>query len=121
MANKKTKLSPRLVRNFEQIQELQKCQTDSEIRRILQNSSPDFIACLVECICNVLSGQISIKRGQKTKLSKFKDHYRIIAQQRNQIKAKKVLNQKGCGIFLPLILSPLISVAASAIANELTK
>src|SRR3569832_1058057 len=82
-------------------------------KHLLTNSSKDLVCCICEICNNILSGNIPLKSPYKKRLSRFKHVLRFLAKRKvNLDKKKKVLVQKGGGIFLPLLLSPLLSIAS---------
>lgn len=81
-------------------------------RMILENGNLELIKAIVECIENVLKGNISIEESSFKKLKKYKGVLRKVSKSPNKLsQKKKVIIQKG-GAFLPALLIPVISVLA---------
>lgn len=112
-------MTKRLERNFDFIKILCKNKKKNLRRAILENADPDLILCLCECCDNLLKGNVPINSEQKQKLSKHKNHIRNLANRKNTIKEKRnILIQQGG--FLPLLLTPILSIAGSLIADAIT-
>lgn len=79
-------------------------------KAILEQSDKSLIFAVCEICDNLLAGNIPLTTAQKTKLKKYRAHFRRLAQRGEgwQVK-KKYLTQKG-GAFLPLLLSAVASV-----------
>lgn len=81
-------------------------------RMILETGNLQLIKAIVECIENVLKGNIPIEESSLKKLKKHKSALRAVLKSPNKLsKKKKVIVQKG-GAFLPALLLPVISVLA---------
>lgn len=81
-------------------------------RMILENGNLQLIKAIVECIENVLKGNIPIKEACFKKLKNHKSALRAVSKAPNKLShKKKVIIQKG-GAFLPALLLPVISVLA---------
>lgn len=81
-------------------------------RMILENGNLQLIKAIVECIENVLKGNIPIEESCFKKLKKHKSALRAISKSPNKLsQKKKVIIQKGGG-FLPALLLPVITVLA---------
>ena len=79
-------------------------------KAILHHSDKSLVFALCEICDNLLEGNIPLTPTQKTKLKKYRTHFRRLAHKGEgwQVK-KKYLTQKG-GAFLPLLLSAVASV-----------
>lgn len=81
-------------------------------RMILENGNLQLIKAIVECIENVLKGNIPIEEGSFRKLKKHRAALRAVSKSPNKLShKKKVIIQKG-GAFLPALLLPVITVLA---------
>lgn len=81
-------------------------------RTILENGSLQLIKAIVECIENVLKGNIPIQEKTFKALKKHKNTLRAVSKAPNKLsQKKKVIIQKG-GAFLPSLLIPVITVLA---------
>lgn len=92
---------------------------------LLRTADEQLVKCICECALNVLKGVVGLKPGIKNRLKKHKSVLRqlaagSIASQRGAGRAtyrkkyswkakKRLMLQKGCGVFLPLLLAPIIS------------
>lgn len=108
----------RLKRNLDFVKVLckaNKCQREG----ICKGADRDLILCICECADNILRGNIPIKGTIKRKLSKHKKHLRELSDRKTKLKAKKqILVQHGG--FLPLLLTPILSVAGSLLADVIS-
>lgn len=87
-------------------------------KKILKSANPKLISSIVECVYNILEGNVNLSATEKKKLSKHKKILRnIVKFKRNPTERKKIINQSG-GSFLPALLLPIIS---SLITSAFTK
>lgn len=115
------RLSKRLLRNLNVIKVLAKCKDPVVQRKILENADDDLIACLVECVVNVLQQKVYISKDLTKKLSKHASEIRKIGKTRSRRTAKKILVQEGGGVFLPLLLGPVLTAATSVLSGLISK
>lgn len=85
----------------------------SERKTILKKSNFGLIKSIVECIENVLGGNVKLDKNRVKKLKKYKSQLRKIhTSGRKWTSKKKVIIQTG-GAFLPALLVPIISALAT--------
>lgn len=85
------------------------CAKPSLRKKILKSANTKLISSIVECVYNILAGNVNISSKEKKKLLKHKKILRnIVKFKRNPTKRKKIINQSG-GSFLPALLLPIIS------------
>lgn len=85
----------------------------AERKSILKKSNFGLIKSIVECIENVLDGNVKLDKKRIKKLKKYKAQLRkIYASGRKWTSKKKVIIQTGGG-FLPALLVPIISALAA--------
>lgn len=78
-------------------------------QKILKKADFALIKAIVECVLNVLNGNIHIESGRMKKLKKYKNTLRkLSAPGKNWSLKKKVIVQSG-GSFLPLLLTPIVT------------
>ena len=77
-------------------------------KRVLSLADNSLIHCLCECSLNVIKGHVPMNVAQKTRLRRFRQHLRKLADKKISIKRKKVVLQKGG--FLGALLAPIASV-----------
>lgn len=88
-------------------------------RMILENGNLQLIKAIVECIENVLKGNIPIEESSLKKLKKHKSALGAVSKSPNKLSKKKnVIIQKG-GAFLPALLVPVITVLAEKLLQKL--
>lgn len=84
-----------------------------ERKTILKKSNFGLIKSIVECIENVLDGNVKLDKNRVKKLKKYKSQLRkIYTSGRKWTSKKKVIIQTG-GAFLPALLVPIISALAT--------
>lgn len=81
-------------------------------RELLEKANLQFIKSIVECIENVMRGNIQLKRECKEKLKKYKTILRKIFNSANKLKVKKEIIVQNGGAFLPALLAPVITILA---------
>lgn len=112
------------------------CHASKEQQRaLLRTADESLVKCICECAVNVLHGVVQLKKGVKNRLKKYKNVLRQLAPQPVTVKTrqsgggvgrnsgaaerkrrkfnwrakKRLMMQKGCGAFLPLLLAPIVS------------
>lgn len=85
----------------------------AERKKILQKSNFGLIKSIVECIENVLDGNVKLDKNRLKKLKRYKNQLRgIYKSGKKWTSKKKVIIQTG-GAFLPALLLPVISALAT--------
>lgn len=102
------------IHELEVLKSCKKCQRDE----FLKKSSPDLIKCICEVCLNILNGNIPLTSEQKKKLESHRNFMRFLVKN----KGKNFTTQKRAAIvqkggFLPLILGPLLTIAASLLTK----
>lgn len=88
---------------------------------IINNAEKDLIVCICDCSHNFLTGNIPFTEQEIKKLSRYQNLVRYLAKKnRGGLKEKKQLIVQNGG-FLPLLLTPILSVAASLLAEAIKK
>lgn len=82
----------------------------------VKNLSDNDVLCLVEAICNILSGTVKLSKINKTALKPHVRELREISRIRSIPLAKRALIQTGSGFIAPLI-PIIISLASSLISH----
>ena len=80
---------------------------------LIDLASSHELKAIIECIVNILRGNVSLNDRKKKKLSRFKNIMRQVALKSNPIKKKKrILQQKGgfLGALIPIALSAIGSL-----------
>lgn len=86
--------------------------TPRKRRDLLEKANLQFIKSIVECVENVMRGNIQLKRECKDKLKKYKAILRKIFNSGNKLKVKKEIIVQNGGAFLPALLAPVITILA---------
>lgn len=81
-------------------------------KQILEKANLALIKSIVECIENVLKGNISLNKQCKEKLKKYKSILRKIFNAEKKLSTKKKIIVQNGGGFLPALLAPVITVLA---------
>lgn len=92
--------------------------TPRKRRDLLEKANLQFIKSIVECIENVMSGNIQLKRECKQKLKKYQAILRKIFNSENKLKKKKEIIVQNGGAFLPALLVPVISILADRLLRR---
>lgn len=86
--------------------------TPRKRRELLEKANLKFIKSIVECVENVMKGNIQLKKECKVKLKKYKTILRKIFNSQNKLKVKKEIIVQNGGAFLPALLAPVITILA---------
>lgn len=92
-----------------------------ERRKLLQVANLMLIRSIVECVQNVLKGNIQLKKCSIDKLRTHKKILRKIRSQGNKLKQKKKIIIQHGGSFLPILLAPVIGVIAEKFFEKISK
>ncbi len=85
-------------------------------RAIIGEADRDLVACMCECSHNILNGNVPLTSAQKTKLARYKEDLRAIADKSTRQEDKKEILQKGG--FLPALLAPLLAPVIAPLASK---
>lgn len=86
--------------------------TPKKRRKLLEAANLELIKSIVECIENVLKGNVQLKKKCVEKLKRYKTTLHKIFNTTNKLShKKKVIVQSGGG-FIPVLLASLIPVLA---------
>lgn len=88
------------------------CAKPGEREKLLKKANTKLIKSIVECIENVLKGNIHLKKENTKKLQKHKSVLRKIYNSDNKLRDKKQLIIQNGGGFLPVLLAPVIAALA---------
>lgn len=89
---------------------------------LLKNSPIEFIKCICEVCHNLLIGNIPVDNKQKKQLYRQRHILRFLASKKNKslvVKKRKLIQQGGA--LLPLLLPPLLTIAAELLPNLFAK
>lgn len=109
----------RLIRNFENLKVLRSA-GPVERKHILLTARGDLIHCLIDCIHNVLNGNIELTHSQREQLKKSRGILRELVRKKVPLyKKRQIFVQKGG--FLSALLGPIIGIASSALSGLLSR
>lgn len=106
----------RLHRNITLLDVLSKT-TKAQRDALINTATNDQLQCICDCAINILNENIPLTDTQYKKLKRFQKHIRYIANSDDNIDNKKLIIQKGG--FLPILLTPILTAAASLLAEAL--
>lgn len=86
--------------------------TPQKRRDQLEKANLQFIKSIVECVENVMKGNIQLKKECKDRLKKYKNILRKIFNSEKRLKVKKEIIVQSGGAFLPALLAPVITILA---------
>lgn len=92
--------------------------TPRKRRNLLEKANLQFIKSIVECVENVMKGNIHLKKECKEKLKKYKTILRRIFNSENKLKVKKEIIVQNGGAFLPALLAPVITILAEQLLRR---
>ncbi len=109
----------RLIKNKEFLLLLSNC--EKKIRdAVLNKCSKERILSIVECILNVINGNIQIDPESYEKLKPFNKIFKKILDKKNNFKIKrKLIVQKGG--FLQFLIPAIVSGIATIISSSVSK
>ena len=80
-------------------------------KQILKTADDNIIKLILECIQNLLVGNVPLEKCEKSKISRHMKILRKIHNSRAKIKQKQKLIIQSGGAFLPALLAPIVSAA----------
>jgi hypothetical protein len=86
---------------------------------IIKTADNELIQCLCECALNVLNGNVPLKNSDFQRLGKYKQQLRNLSDPDIHFNQKRDVLQRGG--FLPLLLTPILTLAGQLLANSLAK
>lgn len=88
-------------------------------KKILKAANFELVTAIVECVYNVIVGNVAVSSKRCAKLKTYKKILRRIqsTKENDWLKKKKIIVQSG-GSFLPLLLQPVISYLLGKIINS---
>ena len=101
-------MSQRLHRHAKLLKALYKSGPTSRKNLLKKHCNKDFINCIIECVKNILNGNVRLSSAQKKRLSAKKNTLRQIVLKKTPVGRKRQLIQSGG--FLGALLGPIISV-----------
>jgi len=106
-------MSKLLKKYFHHLHVLKDCGSCQKRKNFVKNCQNDFVKCLCEVCDNLLKGNIPVNKEQRKKLYRHRNTIRFLASRKNKSLAlkKRKLIQHG-GAFLPILLPPLLTIAA---------
>ncbi len=112
-------MASRVKKHFDLLKVLRSA--DPKLRTaILKHCSNDTVRCLCDCVFNVLSGNLKLTPKQKKQLVRFKCALRQLASRSLPLNKKRnVLVQHG-GL-VSAVLTPLLAIAATLLADKLSR
>lgn len=88
---------------------------------IINNATKDLILCICDCAHNFLNGNITFTDKEIKRLLRYQNLIRYLAKKRRDgVKDKKHIIVQNGG-FLPLLLTPILSVVGSLLAEAIRK
>jgi hypothetical protein len=110
----------RLERNINHLKILSKA-IKPQRESIINTASKDLILCICDCAYNCLNGNIPLTDKQIKQLVRYKKQIRRLANKDcNTLRENKEIILQNGG-FLPLILTPVLSIAGSLLADLIRK
>lgn len=110
-------MSQHVIANLPKLQNLIKLAPQKR-RKLLEKASLQFIKSIVECVENVMRGNIQLKKECRGKLNKYKAILRKIFHSENKLKVKKHIIVQNGGAFLPALLVPVITILAEQLMRR---
>ena len=103
------------------LKKLAKAKGTSKRTSVLKKAPKNLIRAIREIVKNILNGKISLKPKHRKLLKRYKNVLRDFSTnvKASLAKQKRFLAQKGG--FLPGLLTPVISILASLVADKLVK
>jgi len=110
-------MTKRIIRNRTFLQEVSRSKAFRR-KKLIKKASKDNIDALSEVALNTLLGNVPLSDHHKHKLRRHRFSIRSLAKKGSLKKKKEFLTQKGG--FLPLLITPVLSILGGIAANALS-
>lgn len=87
-------------------------------KKLLQTANQRLIKSILECVYNVLKGNLKLERECLEKLRKYKAVLRRINKVGRKIQERKQIIIQTGGAFLPALLSPIVGILINKIFEQ---
>jgi len=111
-------MSKRVKKYAPTLELLAKCDKHTA-NSVVKSARPEFLNCIGDICYNILQGRVPLSPKDKTKLSKYKQQIRKIANKKTTLKSKRELIQKGG--FIGAILAPLLGSLITPIVQSIIR
>lgn len=110
-------MSQRIISHLPKLEKLMKL-TPQKRKILLKKANLEFFKSIIECVENVMKGNIQLKKECKEKLKKYKSILRKVFNSGNELKVKKKIIVQNGGAFLPALLMPVITTLAERLLRR---
>lgn len=100
------KMSKRLERNYAALQALYKANRAIQ-KSMIAHGSKDLILSLVECVTNIIRGNVKLTPSQLTQLRPYENQLKRFVRKKTSQKERKAILQRGG--FLGTIIKPILT------------
>lgn len=108
-------MTKRVVAHLSLLKKLRKCKAHQR-GTLIKNGGKPLQLCLRECAVNILKGNLSLTKGQVSKLKKYKKQIRDISKKKTSQKRRLQIEQKGG--FLPALLAPVLGAVLGGLFKK---
>jgi len=98
-------MSQRVERNLEALKALARVNSTVQ-KAIISTANKDLVLALVECAINIIRGNVTLTKGQYTKLKRYHKHLRQLVRTKTSQRERRSILQTGG--FLGALLRPLL-------------
>ena len=109
----------RLWRNAPHLKALKKSSAKQR-KNIISKGKADLINCICDCCLNLVNGNLKVNKVQRKTLIHHAADIRALSKKGKSFKKRKeILVQRGG--FIPALLTPVLTLIASALVRKLLK
>lgn len=114
----KPQVGENIVNNIDFLKKVIKTKSDKNRKRILKLATNRELLCLVEIALNIVKSQFRLKPYQKQKIVPHLTFLRKLANKRSEKGTRNFLIQKGEGIALSALVTPIILEVIKYFSNK---
>ena len=107
--------SKRIKDNLSLLRKLRRCKAKQRRLLLAQGGKP-LQLCLMECIINILKGNVPLSKAQKSRLYKHRKDLRLLSKKNTSLKKRLAVEQKGG--FLGAIIAPILGGVLGALLRK---
>lgn len=99
------------------LKQLKQCRDATRRNRLLVEGGPKLQKALREIAFNLLKGNVTLTKGQLTRLRQHKKGVRALAKKKTPLKTRLKVEQRGG--FLPALIAPVLASLAGGVISRL--
>ena len=114
MCKQNLKIGDNICKNIDFLKRISRSKSERRQKRILKHATSGELLAIVESALNIVKSRFNLTNRQKNKIVPHTEFIRRLTRVRSEKSARQLV-QKGRGVVLPAILTPIIISALKQI------